>query len=280
MQIQNTIKRALNIKPFLSISKIKKLMLLGHYLKMPHLQVLANLELEIPEYIFDNYIQDLKQIQKGVPLEYLTNIKGFYESEFYVNEHVLIPRPETEVLVQTAIDLNLPKNFQAIDLGTGSGCIAISLAKKYPESSWIAADVSKKALEVATKNTQLNAVKNINFIESNLLESVPNQKFNLITANLPYIGTETFSGVCQNTKRYEPNIALFSGQDGLDLYRQLSKSLKSKNIEFEYLLAEFADNQGPSLISIFKEDFPDLNYRLIKDLNQKERILLIFKNVR
>lgn len=255
-------------------------MLLGHYLKMPHLQVLANLELEIPEYIFDNYIQDLKQIQKGVPLEYLTNIKGFYESEFYVNEHVLIPRPETEVLVQTAIDLNLPENFNAIDLGTGSGCIAISLAKKYPESNWVAADVSKKALEVATKNTQLNAVKNINFIESNLLESVPNQKFNLITANLPYIGTETFSGVCQNTKRYEPNIALFSGQDGLDLYRQLSKSLKSKNIEFEYLLAEFADNQGPSLISIFKEDFPDLNYRLIKDLNQKERILLIFKNVR
>ena len=280
MQIQNTIKRALYLESFLSIPKIKKLILLGHYLKMPHLQVLANLELELPEYIFESYIIDLKKIQKGVPLEYLTNIKGFYESEFYVDENVLIPRPETEVLVQTAIDLNLPENFDALDLGTGSGCIAISLAKKYPKSNWIAVDISKKALEVASKNTQLNTVKNVNLIESNLLEAIPNRKFNLITANLPYIGTETFSGICQNTKRFEPNIALFSGQDGLDLYRQLSKSLKSKNIEFDYLLAEFADNQGSSLISVFKEDFPDLNYRLIKDLNQKERILLIFKNVR
>jgi len=280
MHSQTTIKRALYLEPFLSIPKVTKLKLLGHYLKMPHLQVLANLDLEIPELVFDDYYNGLKKLDQGLPLEYITNTKGFYESDFYVNENVLIPRPETEILVQTAIDLNLPEDYKAIDLGTGSGCIAISLAKKYPNSDWIAVDISSKALEVAKKNIDLNAVKNINLKESNLLESVPNKKFNLITANLPYIGTQKFAGVCEKTKRFEPNIALFSGSDGLDLYRQLSKSLKDNKIEFDYLLAEFADNQGLDLISVFKNDFPDLNYRLIKDLNQKERILLIFQNVR
>jgi len=170
MHSQTTIKRALYLEPFLSIPKLTKLKLLGHYLKMPHLQVLANLDLEIPELVFDDYHNGLKKLDQGLPLEYITNTKGFYESDFYVNENVLIPRPETEILVQTAIDLNLPEDYKAIDLGTGSGCIAISLAKKYPNSDWIAVDISSKALEVAKKNIDLNAVKNINLKESNLLE--------------------------------------------------------------------------------------------------------------
>ena len=130
MQLQYTIKRALYLESFLSISKTIKLKLLGHYLKMPYLQVLANLDLEIPELILDYYINGLEQLSKGVPLEYITNSKGFYELDFYVDHNVLIPRPETEILVQTAVDLNLPENFKAIDIGTGSGCISISLAKK------------------------------------------------------------------------------------------------------------------------------------------------------
>lgn len=280
MQIPNTIKRALYLEPFLSIPKATKLKLLGHFLKMPYFQVLANLDLEIPELVFDDYINGLNHLSKGVPLEYITNSKGFYELDFYVNENVLIPRPETEILVQTAIDLNLPENFTAIDIGTGSGCIAISLASKYPNSNWLAVDISDKALDVANKNANIHGIKNINFLASDLLSNVPNKKFTLITANLPYIGLDKYSGVCIDTKRYEPNLALFSGSDGLDLYRQLSNSLKVKNIEFDYLLAEFADDQGMDLISVFKKDFPDYNYKLIKDLNQKERILLIFKNVR
>lgn len=275
MDLPNTIKRALYLEPFLSIPKTTKLRLLGHLLKIPHLQVLANLDLEIPELVFDDYFNGLKQLDQGVPLEYITNTKGFYELDFFVNPNVLIPRPETEVLVQTAIDLNLSPDYQAIDLGTGSGCIAISLAKKYPNSNWIAVDISEEALKVARKNADLHQIQNIIFLNSNLLENIPNTKFDLITANLPYIGTKTFSGVDPNTQKFEPNMALFSGEDGLDLYRQLSKSLKDNQIQFQYLLAEFADNQAQELIKVFQKDFPERKYRLLKDLNQKDRILLI-----
>jgi len=276
MDFKHTVKRALYIEPFLSIPKHEKLQILGHFLQMKPLEVLSNLDLEIPEFILEQYLDALKKLQSGMPVQYITNTQGFYELDFYVDENVLIPRPETEVLVQTAIDLNLDSTFQAIDIGTGSGCIAISLAKKYTQSHWIAVDISVKALEVARKNSILNQVKNIEFRESNLLENISESNFDLITANLPYIGTDSYEGVDINTKRYEPNLALFSGSDGLDLYRKLFKQINQKNIDFKYFLIEHADNQEELLLEVIKEHFPNRKSQIIPDLNKINRIILIF----
>ncbi len=275
MNYTNTIKRALYLEPFLSIPKLEKLLLLSHLLNIPHLQLLANLDLEVPEYLFEEYYKGLSQMQTGVPLQYITGRQSFYELDFKVTPDVLIPRAETEVLVDSAVKLTLDQNYSGIDIGTGSGCIAISLAKKYPSSEWTAVDISEDALAIARHNALVNKVSNIQFIQSDLLDRVNMKSIDLITANLPYIGQTKFSGVTESARKFEPNIALFSGQDGLDLYRKLSKQLKNQKIIFKYLLAEFADDQSQSLIQVFRKDFPDRNYQVVSDLNNKERILLI-----
>lgn len=165
------------------------------------------------------------------PIPYIVGFKEFYGLKFLVNQNVLIPRPETENLVEEILNYcskRKVKKLTVVDIGTGSGCIAISLAVNNPNIKIIATDVSPKALLVARKNAQLHRVKDrINFIQSNLLEKVT-EKIDVIATNLPYIPTKIYKKLPREIRLYEPKLALDSGKSSTTIYEKLFKQVKSK----------------------------------------------------
>jgi len=165
------------------------------------------------------------------PIPYILGFKEFYGLKFLVNKSVLIPRPETEKLVEEILAYCLKQknqNLTVVDVGTGSGCIAITLAVKNPKLNIIATDISPQALEVATKNSRLHQVENrIKFIQSDLLEKV-SSKLDIIAANLPYISTTNWEKLPKEIKNFEPKLALDSGKTTMLLYKKLFKQAAKK----------------------------------------------------
>lgn len=164
---------------------------------------------------------------KHEPISYILGFKEFYGLKFLVNENVLIPRPETENLVEQILKFSANRNLTIIDVGTGSGCIAIALAVKNPRLTIIATDISQQALKVAKKNAKFHQVENqVKFIQSDLLAKV-SQKVDIIAANLPYIPTRNWTNLPVEIKNYEPRLALDSGKSSTNLYHKLfQQSLK------------------------------------------------------
>jgi release factor glutamine methyltransferase len=202
---------------------------------------------------------------KGIPLAYLTNHKEFHGLDFYVDERVLIPRPETEMIVDKALRLK-PKTL--LDIGVGSGTIALTIAVKYPACEVHAVDISQDALDVAEHNSERFDV-DIKLIKSDLVTEIPvNTHYDVITANLPYIGE------LDQFDPNEPDLALFAGHDGLDLYRQLFDQLKAKNITFGTLLGEFGFGQEQAIIQLLKEHFGQ-SFEIRKDLAEIPRMFVI-----
>jgi len=177
-------------------------------------------------------LQYLKEIQSGKPVEYITNSCNFYGNDFFVNESVLIPRIDTETLIEIAIKIFQKNQFlNILDICTGSGCIAITLAKHYENSNVIALDISKNALEVCQKNVNnLNVFKQITLMQADFLEISPkifDKNFNLIVSNPPYIKTSEISKLEKSVRDYEPHIALDGGCDGLTFYKKLVEFVKN-----------------------------------------------------
>jgi release factor glutamine methyltransferase len=167
--------------------------------------------------------------ENSEPLAYLLGHKEFFGLKFLVNQSVLIPRPETEALVEQALKyLENKVSPTLVDVGTGSGCIAIAIAKNNPEATIYATDISEEALEVARKNARLNNVsKRIIFIKTNLLEAVKD-KLNLIVANLPYIPEERYPNLAAEIVNFEPKEALISGKTSTKIYEKLFSQAKTK----------------------------------------------------
>ncbi|MCX6796346.1 MAG: peptide chain release factor N(5)-glutamine methyltransferase, partial [Candidatus Falkowbacteria bacterium] len=199
----------MNIKSALKYGYIS----LAKSTKIPHLEaeiLLAKSMSSIREFILSHsdeeimmatqkkYLSDIKKRNSGFPLAYLTGKKEFYGLEFFVNQNVLIPRPQTELIIDEVINLtyNNDYKFSIIDVGTGSGCIIITLAKLLKQNNFYGIDISNKALRVARKNAKLNKVTNIKFLRGNLLQPFLNSKFKIqnsklvIIANLPYLTVE------------------------------------------------------------------------------------------
>lgn len=208
------------------------------------------------------------EYKKGKPLEYITNECNFYGLNFFVNENVLIPRIETEILVQMAIDEIGNKRCYVADLCTGSGAIAISVAMKCKNAEFLAVDISKEALAVCEKNiSRYNLQGRIKIMECDVLKEFPKNKFNLILANPPYIETNTIQILESSVQRFEPHLALDGGIDGLIFYRKFLESI-SKN---DLCLFEIGYNQG----DILKEMYNHLNCDVIKDWNENDRVFKI-----
>jgi len=160
----------------------------------------------------------LKRREKGEPLAYIFKSASFYGYDFFVNKNVLIPRPETEELVNFAL-MSINKNSKVLDIGTGSGAIAITIAKEI-NAKVTAVDISRKALRVARKNAKLNQI-NVRFLQSNLFSKLNNEKFDVIISNPPYITNEAYQGLEKTVKEYEPKLALVGGEDGLKFYKKI-----------------------------------------------------------
>ena len=208
----------------------------------------------------------LEQLKLEIPIQYLLETTSFFGLDFEVNKNVLIPRPETEELVQWILDSNLKtEKLKILDIGTGSGCIAISLAKNLPKAQVFAIDVSEKALEIATLNAKQNEVA-VTFLPLNILETHDlDQQFDIIVSNPPYVRNLEKEAIKKNVLDYEPHLALFvDDDDALIFYRKISE-LALKNLSdqgqlyFEinqYLGTEMVDllrNQGFQNVALRKD---------------------------
>jgi len=218
---------------------------------------------------------DLQDLKNGKPLAYLLGKWEFYGLAFFVSPAVLIPRPETELLVETALDILAP-NQQAqwiADIGTGSGCIAITLAYIRPNIHALATDLSLAALEIANLNiNQHGLAERIHLLQCDLLNGVQTH-FDLICANLPYIPSSTLQHLTE--LHYEPTTALDGGKDGLELFRKLLQQVRENLAEHGSILLEMQFDQANMLHQIVYAQFPDAEISVKRDLSNHDRLLVI-----
>jgi release factor glutamine methyltransferase len=271
----------MNIKEFLDqykteLQEFDSQLLLAHVMEHPRTWLLAHLDEPLTAPQLDSAKRTFNQFQAGTPLPYILGHWEFYGLDFEITEDVLIPRPETELLVEKAIEWikNNPDKKMIADIGTGSGVIAITLASHFPDVTIIATDISPSALAVARHNAQKFHVHHqIEFIECDLMPDNSLLSFDLICANLPYIPTKTL----QQLPIYgrEPTLALDGGADGLDLYRRLLKLAKKSLSANGMLLLEIEATQGIQAFNIAYDSFDQSTIHLHQDLAGHDRLLEI-----
>lgn len=240
---------------------------LAHLLGCTRLDLLVRSEEEVPVEKLAELQKAWIRLQDGVPVAYLTHEKEFYGLSFYVDERVLVPRPETEQLVDLVLKY---AKGPILELGTGSGAIAISLKKTRPELEVVAGDISDLALEVASKNCVQLGV-NVELIESDLLAKIPKRDFDILVANLPYIGTQTHNLIADNVDRHEPKLALNGGRDGLELYARLFDEILAQKRDFRMILCEIGFSQGLDAQKLCQEKLPGYRFTLLQDLQGLDR---------
>jgi release factor glutamine methyltransferase len=243
-------------------------LMLADIMQKTRMQLYLEFDQPVSEPVMDRLRPLVKRRAEGEPVEYLLGKTTFAGHRVAVTPDVLIPRPETEILLEEAIKLIDPKGLPVLDVGTGSGILALSLAKKFPQLEIIAVDISPAALAMAQKNT--DGVGNILFLECDLMEnpSLPEQ-FQLIVANLPYIPTGQIDGLMREV-RHEPRLALDGGADGLDLIRRLIVQSSGRT---RYLALEFGDGQAETAKTLCLGAGYAL-IRILPDFTERERILI------
>ena len=228
-------------------------------------------DMEISKKQYENIISMTKQRLNYKPMQYILGRCEFMGLDFYVNENTLIPRGDTEILVEQAIATINDSGFNSVlDIGTGSGAIAISLAH-YTKAKVTAVDISDKALEVANINAEKNNVS-VDFIKSDLFDNVK-ESFDIIVSNPPYIETDIIETLDSQVRDFEPHIALDGGKDGLDFYKKIVQNCHKYLNTGGYLMFEIGYNQGEALVSIMKNaDFSEI--QLKKDLSGLDRLVI------
>lgn len=220
-----------------------------------------------------NIEKDYQKLLEGYPIQYLIGYVDFYGYKINVNENVLIPRYETEYLVEKTINYSkkmFDGNLDILDLGTGSGAISIALGKKL-DSNVTGVDISDKALEVAKNNALQNNI-NINFIKSDMLENVTG-KYDIVISNPPYIDSE--EKIMDSVKKYEPHLALYAEDNGLYFYKNILSNIKPYLKEKFIIAFEIGWWQGKLIETIAKEYFEDSKVLTLKDLTNRDRYIFI-----
>ena len=261
-------------------------LLLSYVLGVEKEYLISNSENEIEESLSLLFHRYLDRIKSGEPVEYITGEKEFFGLSFFVDNRVLIPRPETEMLVEHVNDFienywEEEKRFSILEVGTGSCNIPVSIVKYFEDKSldlieeFTALEVDSSALEVAKINIdQYGLEDKINLFQSDLLEVIDDDNyFDVIVANLPYIGEVKNRFVSESTEKYEPNVALFGGEDGLELYEKMFKQITDKRINFSLLMGEFGFAQSEGMKELISSYFSD--FEIIKDLAGIDRIFVI-----
>lgn len=222
------------------------------------------------------FYNHLLQLKLGKPYQQILGESEFFGLKFFVNEHVLIPRPETEEMLELAVDKisNLKSqtlDLKILDIGTGSGIISIVLKKHFPNAEISAIDYSEKALEVARKNADFHQT-DINFIHQNYLENKLNATYDVIISNPPYIGIDEVDEISDSVKDFEPHSALFSPtSDALIFYRKIAEDAQKHLSENGMILVEINQKLGKETLQLFK-DFPES--KLVKDLSGNDRFVI------
>ena len=218
----------------------------------------------------------VKRRSKNEPLQYITESCEFFGREFFVDTRVLIPRPETERLIDEAIkSIKHVRSPNILDIGTGSGCIAITLAKEIKNSNVIGIDKSIGSLQVSKKNSAELNVENVTFFEMDILNQYPKEKFDLVISNPPYVPKSEMSGLMNDVKDFEPEIALTDFDDGLTFYKRISKIIPHILKDDSSCILELGIGNHPeNVLSIFKQSGYS-NLETINDYNGDKRVLSI-----
>ena len=251
---------------------------LQHIFGYKKIDLYINFEEEVTPKNLKRLREFIKRRVENEPIQYITGVSNFYGRDFYVNKNVLIPRPETEILVNVSIDyLSSKKNPYIIDVGTGSGCIAITLAKELPSSKVIAIDYSQQALNIAKENAELVGVKNIEFLKLDFLSENLNYVADAVVSNPPYIAQEDIQSLMIDVKEFEPHRALTDNADGLEFYRifanKLDVILKKKGV----LIIEVGRGNHPVEVKKLFEELGYNDIEMINDYNKDVRVLKIMK---
>ena len=252
--------------------------LLGELIGLNPLELLNHLNDLVEEDKINLYKKEVLALEEGKPLQYVLGYVNFYGNKFYIDERCLIPRFETEELVENTINY-INKYFNdpvdIVDLGTGSGIIGITLEKKVNTNKVDLVDISKEALEVTNINKN-NLNSNANLIESDFFTNV-NGKYDVIISNPPYIkDDEEIEDIVKNN---EPHLALYAGKEGLDCYEKILSNI-SKNMKDKCLIAfEIGYTQKEDIINLVNKYLDNVRIEVKKDLSLKDRMLFIFKNL-
>lgn len=277
MTIKDALNKAIdllkksNIENAIQISKI----VLANFLKRNKEYILMNENEILLDEVYNKYIEGIDKISNGIPMQYITNVQEFMGMDFFVDENVLIPQPDTEILVEEVLSIiGKKENLCILDICTGSGAIAVSIAKNTNNCIVYAVDISKNAIEVAKKNAIKNGVnEKITFVNSNMFEKVDsNKKFDIIVSNPPYIKTEVIEELNKDV-RQEPKLALDGGEDGLKFYRAITENAYKYLNNDGYLCLEIGENQKEEVMELLKSN----NYQDIyckKDLAGNDRVII------
>ena len=250
--------------------------LLQHEMGLSYSGLISSMRDEISEQQFERFWANIEAHVKGIPVQHLTGSEEFYGRNFLVNSDVLIPRPETEELIEETlqlIDCHLPKKELAIaDIGTGSGIIAITLKCELPDAQVVATDISQPALDMAAKNAErLNA--HIDFRLGDLAEPLEGEKWDVILSNPPYISYAEAPGLSDSVRDFEPHHALFADNEGLALYEKMAKQFPKLLNKPGAIGFEIGYQQGPAVEKLLKEAFPDALVYSKKDINKNDRMV-------
>ena len=214
-----------------------------------------------------------KKLAAHIPAQYIIGHADFFGMKLKVDERVLIPRPETEELVDLILTENPEKNLKVLDIGTGSGAIALALAKNRPDWSVTAADISQDALDLSLENANAQNL-NLSFIKSDCFSEI-SAKYDIIVSNPPYISREDQEEVGLNVLHSEPHLALFADEDGLAIYRRIAEDSKDYLNDGGKIYLEIGYKQGQSVPALFMENLPEKRVRTLKDQFGQDRMVVI-----
>lgn len=251
--------------------------------KEPH-QLYLMMDEEVDSQLYDEFQSGMKRYMDGEPIQYIKGKESFFSRDFIVNENVLIPRYETEELVENIlykIDdyFDTYASIELCDVGTGSGAIAISLALEEPKLNVVATDISEEALEVARMNAkELGA--SVEFYQGDMLQPLIDRdiKVDIFVSNPPYIPSE--QDIESVVKDNEPHVALFGGHDGLYFYRKIFADAKKVIKDRSLLAFEMGFDQRELMSEAVEHYFPNVPYEIIKDINGKDRMLFIYYHLK
>ena len=255
--------------------KLKARLLMQYVLNESRQYVIVNDMEQLDKAKEKQYLEEIKILKKGVPIEHITHQKEFMKLSFFVDKNVLIPRQDTEILVEEVIKIAKKVNARKVlDLCTGSGAIAVSLAKYLPQAEITAIDISNDALKIAKKNAISNNVQNqITFISSDMFTNLGEEKFDIIVSNPPYIKTNVIKNLDIQVQN-EPYIALDGGKDGLDFYKKIINESYQYLKYSGYLCLEIGFDQKIDVIELIENTERFTGTYSKKDLFDNDRIIV------
>ena len=220
------------------------------------------------------FVEDIyRKLANHMPAQYIIGHAEFFGMQLKVDKRVLIPRPETEELVELTLAENPKENLKVLDIGTGSGAIALALAKNRPDWKITAADISQDALDLAMENANSQGLT-LSFIKSNCFSEI-SSKYDIIVSNPPYISRVDEAEVGLNVLHSEPHLALFADEDGLAIYRRIAEEAKDYLNDGGKIYLEIGYKQGQSVPALFKENFSEKRVRTLKDQFGQDRMVVI-----